>query len=228
MISVDTKKKELVGDFRKNGREYRPQGRPEEVRVQDLLIKELGRSAPYGVYDLAANAGRVSVGVNHDTAAFAVNIISQWWRNLATSLPQRDPAADDRRWRRQQWLAGQAVEARVAEAGQRTRPRRRGQPLAARHQQVEQNRAPPLSFISQNWRAQPPVSYPVIVELISATTTKTGLTVRCELDTSQYPRGIVVSDAEITDLNIKPAEFHGEWNCTISSNFCPSNCAFIS
>jgi hypothetical protein len=93
---------------------------------------------------------------------------------------------------------------------------------------VEQNRAPPLSFISQNWRAQPPVSYPVIVELISDTTTKTGLTVRCELDTSQYPRGIVVSDAEITDLNIKPAEFHGEWNCTISSNFYPSNCAFIS
>ena len=228
MISVDTKKKELVGDFRNNGREYRPQERPEEARVQDFLIKELGRAAPYGVYDLAANAGWVSVGVNHDTAAFAVNIISQWWRNLATSLPQRDPAADDRRWRRQQWLAGQAVEARVAEAGQRTRPRRRGQPLAARHQQVEQNRAPPLSFISQNWRAQPPVSYPVIVELISATTTKTGLTVRCELDTSEYPRGIVVSDAEITDLNIKPAEFHGEWNCTISSNFYPSNCAFIS
>ena len=126
--------------------------------ARKLLIKELGRAAPYGVYDLAANAGRVSVGVNHDTVAFAVNIISQWWRNLATSLPQRDPAADDRRWRRQQWLAGQAVEARVAEAGQRTRPRRRGQPLAARHQQVEQNRAPPLSFISQNWRAQPPVS----------------------------------------------------------------------
>ena len=84
MISVDTKKKELVGDFRNNGREYRPQERPEEARVQDFLIKELGRAAPYGVYDLAANAGWVSVGVNHDTAAFAVNSIRQWWRNLAT------------------------------------------------------------------------------------------------------------------------------------------------
>jgi Rhodopirellula transposase DDE domain len=93
---------------------------------------------------------------------------------------------------------------------------------------VEQNRAPPLSFISQNWRALPRVSYPVIVELIWATTTKTGLTVRCELDTSQYPRGIVVSDAEIASLNIRPAEFHGEWNCAISSNISPSNCAFIS
>src|SRR5947209_18072917 len=105
----------------------------------------------------------------------------------AGALPQRDPVADHRRWRRQQRLAGTAVEMRTAEAGQRTRPRHRGQPPAARHQQVEQDRQRLFSFISQNWRAKPLVSYRVIVELISATTTKTGLTVRCQLDTRQYP-----------------------------------------
>jgi len=119
VISVDTKKKELVGDFRNNGREYRPQGHPEEVRVHDFLIKQLGRAVPYGVYDLAANAGWVSVGVDHDTAAFAVNSIRQWWLNLGrTRYPQRHPVADHRRWGRQQRLASAAVETRTAETGQ--------------------------------------------------------------------------------------------------------------
>src|ERR1700750_1876894 len=145
VISVDTKKKELVGDFRNNGREYRPQGCPEEVRVHDFLIKELGRAVPYGVYDLAANAGWVSVGINHDTAAFAVNSIRQWWLNLGRArypnairlLITADGGGSNgsrvRLWKRE-----------LAEAGQRTRPRHRGQPPAARHQQVEQNRAPPF------------------------------------------------------------------------------------
>src|SRR5438067_3081571 len=146
----------------------------------------------------------------------------------AGALPQRNPVADHCRWRRQQRLAGPAVETRTAEAGQRTRPRHCGQPPAARHQQVEQIEHRLFSFISQNWRAQPLVSYRVIVELISATTTKTGLTVRCELDTDLYPSGIVVSDAEIAALNIKRAEFRGEWNYTISPNTYPPNCAFIS
>src|SRR5882762_1348645 len=144
VISVDTKKKELVGDFRNNGREYRPQGNPEEVRVHDFLIKELGRAVPYGIYDLAANSGWVSVGVDHDTAAFAVNSIRQWWRTVGRALSRGDPIADHRRWRGQQRLAGAAVETRVAEAGQRARPRHCGQPPASRHQQVEQNRAPAL------------------------------------------------------------------------------------
>jgi hypothetical protein len=217
------------GDFRNNGREYWPQGCSEEVRVHDFLINELGRAVPYGVYDLAANAGWVSVGVDHDTAAFAVNSIRQWWRNLGRArypnatrpLITADGGGSNgsrvRLWKRElQKLANQlGLDIVVSHLP----------PGKASGTKIEHRL---LSFISQNWRAQPPVSYPVIVELISATTTKTGLTVRSELDNSQYPSGIVVYDAEIADLNIKPAEFHGQWNRTISPNTYPSNCAFIS
>jgi hypothetical protein len=137
---------------------------------------------PYGIYDLAANSGWVSVGVDHDTAAFAVNSLRQWWQTVGRA---RYPEASRR---------GNKIEHRL------------------------------FSFISQNWRATPLVSYRVIVELISATTTKTGLTVR----TGQYPSGIVVSDAEMAAINIKRAEFHGEWNYTISPNDHPPNRALIS
>ncbi len=244
VISVDTKKKELVGDFRNNGREYRPQRCPEEVRVHDFLIKELGRAVPYGVYDLAANAGWVSVGVDHDTAApcslpgagFAVNSIRQWWLNLgrarypdatrllitATPAPAKAGGGGSngsrvRLWKRElQKLANElSLDIVVSHLP----------PGTSKWNKIEHRL---FSFISQNWRAQPLVSYRVIVELISATTTKTGLTVRCELDTDQYPSGIVVSDAEIAALNIKRAQFHGEWNYTISPNTDPPNCAFIS
>ncbi len=244
VISVDTKKKELVGDFRNNGREYRPQGCPEEVRVHDFLIKELGRAVPYGVYDLAANAGWVSVGVDHDTAApcslpgagFAVNSIRQWWLNLgrarypnatrllitATPAPAKAGGGGSngsrvRLWKRElQKLANELGLDIVV---------RHLPPGTSKWNKIEHRL---FSFISQNWRAQPLVSYRVIVELISATPTKTGLTVRCELDTGLYPSGIVVSDAEIAALNIKRAEFHGEWNYTISPTTYPPNCAFIS
>jgi Rhodopirellula transposase DDE domain len=229
VISVDTKKKELVGDFRNNGREYRPQGNPQEVRVHDFLIQELGRAVPYGVYDLAANAGWVSVGVDHDTAAFAVNTIRQWWRNLGRTrypdatrlLITADGGGSNgsrvRLWKRElQKLANElGLDITVSHLP----------PGTSKWNKIEHRL---FSFISQNWRAQPLVSYRVIVELISATTTKTGLTVRCELDTGQYPSGIVVSDAEMAAINIKRAEFHGEWNYTISPNTDPPNCAFIS
>jgi len=229
VISVDTKKKELVGDFRNNGREYRPQGCPEEVRVHDFLIKELGRAVPYGVYDVAANAGWVSVGVDHDTAAFAVNSIRQWWLNLGRArypnatrlLITADGGGSNgsrvRLWKRElQKLANElGLDIVVSHLP----------PGTSKWNKIEHRL---FSFISQNWRAQPLVSYRVIVELISATTTKTGLTVRCELDTDLYPSGIVVSDAEIAALNIKRAEFRGEWNYTISPNTYPPNCAFIS
>jgi hypothetical protein len=239
VISVDTKKKELVvglqptgltrGDFRNNGREYRPQGNPEEVRVHDFLIQELGRAVPYGVYDLAANAGWVSVGVDHDTAAFAVNSIRQWWRNLGRTrypdatrlLITADGGGSNgsrvRLWKRElQTLANElGLDIVVSHLP----------PGTSKWNKIEHRL---FSFISQNWRAQPLVSYRVIVELISATTTKTGLTVCCELDTGQYPSGIVVSDAEMAAINIKRAEFHGEWNYTISPNTDPPNCAFIS
>jgi len=229
VISVDTKKKELVGDFRNNGREYRPQGSPEEVRVHDFLIKELGRAVPYGVYDLAANAGWVSVGIDHDTAAFAVNSIRQWWRNVGRAcypnatrlLITADGGGSNgsrvRLWKRElQQLANElGLDITVSHLP----------PGTSKWNKIEHRL---FSFISQNWRAKPLVSYRVIVELISATTTKTGLTVRCELDTGQYPSGIVVSDAEMAALNIKRAEFHGEWNYTISPNTYPPNRAFIS
>ena len=229
VISVDTKKKELVGDFRNNGREYRPQGNPEEVRVHDFLIKELGRAVPYGIYDLAANSGWVSVGVDHDTAAFAVNSIRQWWRTVGRArypeatrlLITADGGGSNgsrvRLWKRElQKLANElGLDIMVSHLP----------PGTSKWNKIEHRL---FSFISQNWRAKPLVSYRVIVELISATTTKTGLTVRCELDTGQYPKGIVVSDAEIAAINIKRAEFHGEWNYTISPNAHPPDRAFVS
>jgi hypothetical protein len=229
VISVDTKKKELVGDFRNNGREYRPQGDPEEVRVHDFLIKELGRAVPYGVYDLAANSGWVSVGVDHDTAAFAVNSIRQWWlsvgrarypqatRLLITADGGGSNGSRVRLWKRElQNLADQlGLDIVVSHLP----------PGTSKWNKIEHRL---FSFISQNWRAKPLVSYRVIVELISATTTRTGLTVRCELDTRQYPAGIVVSDAEMAAINIKRAEFDGEWNYTISPDAQRPNRAFIS
>jgi len=229
VISVDTKKKELVGDFRNNGREYRPQGNPEEVRVHDFLIKELGRAVPYGVYDLATNSGWVSVGVDHDTAAFAVNSIRQWWltvgrgrypnatRLLITADGGGSNGSRVRLWKRElQKLANQlGIDIVVSHLP----------PGTSKWDKIEHRL---FSFISQNWRAKPLVSYRVIVELISATTTKTGLTVRCQLDTGQYPSGIVVSDAEMAALNIKRAGFHGEWNYTILPDPHRPNCAFIS
>src|SRR5256885_344016 len=236
VISVDTKKKKLVGDFRNNGREYRPQGNPEAVRVHDFLIKELGRAVPYGVYDLAANSGWVSVGVGHDTAAFAVNSIRQWWqavgrtrypdatRLLITAKPAPAKAGGGgsngsrvRLWKRElQKLANElGLDIMVCHLP----------PGTSKWNKIEHRL---FSFISQNWRAKPLVSYRVIVELISATTTKTGLTVHCQLDIGQYPSGIVVSDAEMAAINIKRAEFHGEWNYTISPNDHPPNRALIS
>ena len=222
VISVDTKKKELVGDFRNPGREYRPQGNPGAVRVHDFLIKELGRAVPYGVYDLAANSGWVSVGVDHDTAAFAVNSIRQWWRAvgrvrypeatrlLITADGGGSNGSRVRLWKRElQKLANElGLDIVVSH-----RP-----PGTSKWNKIDHRL---FSFISQNWRAKPLISYRVIVELISATTTKTGLTVRCELDTAQYPSGIVVSDAEMAAINIKRAEYHGEWNYTISPNHHP-------
>jgi len=196
VISVDTKKKELVGDFRNNGREYRLQGNPEEVRVHDFLIKELGRAVPYGIYDLAANSGWVSVGVDHDTAAFAVNSIRQWWHSVGRArypnatrlLITADGGGSNgsrvRLWKRElQKLANElGIDIVVSHLP----------PGTSKWNKIEHRL---FSFISQTWRAKPLVSYRVIVELISATTTETGLTVRCQFDTGQYPNGI---EGEIT------------------------------
>jgi transposase len=219
VISVDTKKKELVGDFKNNGREYRPKGDPEAVRVHDFLVKELGRAVPYGIYDLAANAGWVSVGIDHDTAAFAVNSIRRWWQELGRArypgatrlLVTADGGGSNgsrvRLWKRElQKLAdetGLKIDVHHLPPG------------TSKWNKIEHRL---FSFISQNWRAKPLISYQTIVQLIAATTTDAGLTVRCELDTAAYPSGITVSDAEMDQVNISRADFHGEWNYIIAPN----------
>jgi transposase len=227
VISVDTKKKELVGDFKNAGREWRPQGEPEDVRVHDFLIKDFGRAVPYGIYDLAANTGWVNVGIDNDTAAFAVQTIRRWWQDvggvryplakrlLITADGGGSNGSRVRLWKRElQRLAdelGISIEVRHLPPG------------TSKWNKIEHRL---FSFITQNWRAKPLVSYRVIVDLIAATTTETGLKVYCELDASSYPKGILVSDDEMASLNIQRADFHGEWNYTIA----PSNQteAFIS
>jgi len=228
VISVDTKKKELVGDFKNAGQTWRPQGEPEDVRVHDFLIKELGRAVPYGIYDLAANAGWVSVGMSHDTAAFAVQTIRRWWTEIGSArYPEATRlviTADGggsngsrvRLWKRElQRLADElGIDIVVHHLP----------PGTSKWNKVEHRL---FSFITMNWKARPLVSYRVIVDLISATTTDTGLTVRCELDSNTYPKGIVVSDREMDDLNISRNAFHGEWNYTMQPN-TPSVRALVS
>jgi transposase len=218
-ISVDTKKKELVGDFKNAGREWRAKGLPEEVRVHDFVLPELGRAAPYGVYDIANNAGWVSVGIDHDTASFAVNAIRSWWQTMGAA---RYPTAKTltitadgggsngsrvRLWKIElQKLAdelGLAITVCHLPPG------------TSKWNRIEHRL---FSFITQNWRGKPLVSYQVIVQLIAATTTKTGLTVRCELDPNPYEAGIKVADADLAAINLTRHDFHGEWNYTIAPN----------
>jgi transposase len=216
VISVDTKKKELVGNFKNNGRELRPKGDPEKVRVHDFVIPELGRAAPYGVYDVTQNAGWVSVGVDHDTAAFAVQSIRRWWesmgreacpkaaRLLITADSGGSNGARVRLWKRE--LQKLADETRLAISICHLPPG------TSKWNKIEHRL---FSFISQNWRGKPLVSHQVIVNLIAATTTRSGLRVRAAIDPAKYPRGVKVSDQEVDALRIKRDQFHGEWNYTI-------------
>jgi hypothetical protein len=216
-ISVDTKKKELVGDFKNAGREYRPRGQPETVRVHDFVIPELGRAAPYGVYDIADNTGWVSLGIDHDTASFAVNAIRRWWQTMGRArhphatrlLITADCGGSNgvrlRLWKRE--LQNLANELGLAITVCHLPPG------TSKWNKIEHRL---FSFITRNWRAKPLVSYQTIVQLIAATTTDAGLKVRCEIDTATYPAGITVTDAEMDAINIKRHDFHGDWNYTIS------------
>ncbi len=213
VISVDTKKKELVGDFKNGGRDLRPKGQPEPVRVHDFVIPELGKVVPYGVYDLAANAGWVNVGISHDTATFAVESIRRWWHELgATRYPNAarllitaDCGGSNgvrlRLWKRElQTLADQlGIAITVSHLP----------PGTSKWNRIEHRL---FAFITQNWRGTPLVSHQVIVQLIANTTTTTGLTVACRLDGASYEKGIKVSDVEMAALNLQPDAFHGEWN----------------
>jgi len=215
VISVDTKKKELVGDFRNGGRELRPKGQPEPVRVHDFVIPEFGKAVPYGVYDLAANAGWVNVGISHDTAAFAVESIRRWWHELGAArypnatrlLITADCGGSNgarlRLWKREvQTLAEQlGIAITVSHLP----------PGTSKWNRIEHRL---FAFITQNWRGKPLVSHQVIVQLIANTTTTTGLTVACRLDSATYEKGIKVSDAEMAALNIQPDAFHSKWNYT--------------
>ena len=214
-ISVDTKKKELVGDFKNGGRELRPKGDPEAVRVHDFVIPELGKVSPYGVYDIAANAGWVNLGITSDTAAFAVESIRRWWQELgqprypkaAKLLITADCGGSNgsrvRLWKSElQALADQTgLSITVAHLP----------PGTSKWNRIEHRL---FAFITQNWRGKPLVSHQVIVQLIANTTTSTGLTVKCRLDENAYEKGIKVTDAEMAKLNISQADFHGEWNYT--------------
>ena len=215
-ISVDTKKKELIGDFKNAGREYRPKGQPEPVRVYDFLIPELGRAAPYGVYDIADNAGWVSLGIDHDTASFAVNAIRRWWQAMGRArYPQATQllitadcggsnGARIRLWKPE--LQALANELGIAITVCHLPPG------TSKWNKIEHRL---FSFISQNWRGRPLVSYQAIVQLIAATTTETGLKVHCEIDPDTYPAGVKVSDIEMDAINIQRHDFHGDWNYTI-------------
>jgi len=216
VISVDTKKKELVGDFKNTGAELRPKGDPEKVRVHDFVIPELGRAAPYGVYDLTNNSGWVSVGVDHDTSAFAVETIRRWWHSMGQqSYPQATElliTADSggsngsrvRLWKveLQRFADETGLELRVCHLP----------PGTSKWNKIEHRL---FSFISQNWRGKPLVSHQVIVDLISATSTKAGLRVRAQIDSNLYPSGLKVSDKEVAALHIERDAFHGEWNYKI-------------
>ena len=215
-ISVDTKKKELVGDFKNAGREYRPKGQPEPVRVHDFIDKELGKAIPCGVYDLRHNQGWVSVGIDHDTAHFAANTIARWWREMgATRFPKARELlimADGGGSNSSRSRLWKVALQRLADELDLSLTVCHFPPGTSKWNQIEHRL---FSFITQNWRGKPLLSRQAVVELISSTKTRTGLVVRAALDTGAYPTGLKVSDEELARVNITPDTFHGEWNYCI-------------
>jgi hypothetical protein len=222
-VSVDTKRKELVGEFENGGREWHPAGRPPDVNTHDFPSHADGRAIPYGVYDMASNEGWVSVGVDHDTARFAAASIGRWWREMGSARFPRGSrltiTADgggSNSSRNRLWPFGVAQgEVALQDLANETDLELRVchfPPGTSKWNKIEHRL---FCFIAQNWRGRPLASYRAIVNLIGSTTTKTGLTVRAALDTAEYDTGIKVSDAELARVNCNTATFHGEWNYTI-------------
>jgi hypothetical protein len=216
VVSVDTKKKELVGEFHNRGREYQPAGAPERVNVHDFPDKELGKAIPYGVYDVSANTGWVSVGTDHDTSAFAVQTLRRWWDTMGR---HRYPAADRllicadgggsngsrvRAWKIE--LAQFSVDTDLQITACHLPPG------TSKWNKIEHRL---FSQITMNWRGRPLKTHQIIVDLINSTTTTTGLTVHCVLDTAQYPTGIKYTNNDVDALPITRHDFHGEWNYTL-------------
>ena len=216
VISVDTKKKELVGNFKNAGKQWRPKGTPEPVRVHDFRIPELGKAIPYGVYDLTRNAGWVSVGIDHDTARFAVRTIGRWWQKMGRPLYQGTEAllvtadaggSNGARTRLWKWELQQLANRTGLSITVCHFP-----PGTSKWNKIEHRL---FSYISTKWRGRPLVSLAVIVNLIASTRTQEGLRVRCELDKGQYPKGQEVSDKQMTQIRLAPHRFHPDWNYTI-------------
>jgi hypothetical protein len=216
VISVDTKKKELVGEFKNGGREWQPCGEPEEVLVHDFIDKELGKAIPYGVYDVTGNQGWVSVGTDHDTARFATEAIRRWWTKMGS---RRYPGAD-RLLVTADGGGSNGSRCRLWKVALQELAVRLGMTLRVCHfppgtskwNKIEHRL---FSFITQNWRGKPLVNHEVIVSLIASTSTETGLTVRAQLDTAKYPKGKKVSDEELAGIDLRPDSFHGDWNYTL-------------
>ena len=216
VISVDTKKKELVGEFKNNGQEWQRKGEPVAVKVHDFVDTELGRVAPYGIYDLTNNSGWVNVGTDHDTAAFAVESIRCWWNQMgracypeATQLliTADGGGSNSSRSRLYKCELQRLADETGLSIGVCHFP-----PGTSKWNKVEHRL---FSRITQNWRGRPLVSHEVVVNLIAATRTTTGLNVACQLDTNTYPTGVKVSDAQLAKVNLHREPFHGEWNYVI-------------
>jgi len=216
VVSVDAKKKELVGEFKNGGREWEPKGQPVEVKVHDFLDKELGKAIPYGIYDIERNVGWVNVGQDHETAAFAVESLRRWWRgdgelvysNAGELLICADGGGSNgyrsRLWKYElgRFAAETGLSITVCHLP----------PGTSKWNKIEHRL---FSHITMNWRGRPLTSLEVIVDLIGATTTKQGLKVHAERDLGSYPKGVKVSDAELAAIILKAHDFHGEWNYTI-------------
>ncbi|MFJ1958744.1 ISAzo13 family transposase [Streptomyces microflavus] len=222
VISVDTKKKELVGDFKNSGRQWRPVGEPVPVSVHDFADPQLGKAVLYGIYDLTANTGWVNVGTDHDTAAFAVESIRRWWPGQgqaayprATRLLITADAGGSNGYRTRAWKLELAQLA--AETGL-TITVCHLPPGTSKWNKIEHR---PFSHITMNWSGRPLTSHEVIVQSIAATTTRTGLRVRAELDTNTYPTGVRIKEAEMAALPLTRHAFHGDWNYALHPHPSP-------
>ena len=217
VVSIDTKKKELVGEFYNAGREWRPKGDPETVNVHDFPDKKLGKAIPYGVYDLLNNEGWVSVGIDHDTAEFAVASIRRWWQTMgarrfprATKLLITADGGGSNSSRNRLW---KVVLQDLADELDLVLQVCHFPPGTSKWNKIEHRL---FSFITKNWRGRPLTTYKTVVNLIASTTTKSGLRVQAAIDENNYPTGIEVSDEQLARVNITRDSFHGEWNYTIS------------
>lgn len=213
VISVDTKKKELIGDFKNAGQEWQPKGQPEKVRVYDFMDKKLGKAIPYGVYDVTNNEGWVSVGINHDTAEFAVATILRWWQQMGVLVyPKADAlliiadgggsnGSRTRLWKRQLQQLADVTGLHISVC--------HFPPGTSKWNKIEHRM---FAHITQNWRGRPLLTHEVIVKLIGSTATRTGLRIQAALDTKTYQTGIKVTHQEMEEINLTRCEFHGEWN----------------